>query len=209
MELKFNIDFKELELREVGTWPTPLRAAIVGTVGLLALVLFANLLVGPVLDNIMIAKNNIVAMKQDYSIKHNIAANLDEYRVQMVEMQQMYDKVLHEIPANNKIPELVSEISKEATAEGLKYELIRPGASISKDNLFMELPVSLKLIGSYHGFGRFLSRLAALDRVLTVHDFTITKINDPKLIKDNEIYGQLIFEVDIKAYWLVGDGSNA
>jgi type IV pilus assembly protein PilO len=206
MNLDFKIDFDDLQIREIGSWPLALRIVILFAVVLASLLLFNNLLVSSSLSDINNQQSTIHKLEQDYVVKNNIAANLDEYRAQMQQIQAIYDTAINEIPASAKIASLITQISN---LEGLKYELIKPGTSSSKDNLLMELPINLRVVGTYHGFGRFLSRLAGLKRILTVHDFTIVPLNDAKLLKANESYGMLVFEVQIKAYWLAGETNNA
>jgi type IV pilus assembly protein PilO len=102
------------------------------------------------------------------------AANLDAYKAQLAEMEQSFGAMLRKLPNKTEVPNLLTDISQQGTASGLDQKLFQPNAQIIKD-FYAELPIKMRLTGSFHSIGAFVSGIAALPRIVTLHDVQITQ----------------------------------
>ena len=167
-------DLNELDLSNLGVWPMPVK---------LVLVLIACVLVGvagyyldtegqlQLLDNI--AKKE-VKLRKDFESKQAKAANLQAYRDQLEEMKQSFGAMLRQLPNKTEVAELLVDVSQTGLASGLEFELFKPLAEVPRE-FYAELPIQIKVTGQYHEFGNFISGLAALPRIVTIHDINITR----------------------------------
>ena len=112
-------------------------------------------------------------LKQTFEIKQKKAVNLELYKVQLEEMRRTFGALLRQLPSKTEIPGLIVDISQTGLASGLEIDLFKPGAEVKKD-FYAEKPIQLKVKGSYHEFGRFASGVAALPRIVTLHNITLT-----------------------------------
>jgi type IV pilus assembly protein PilO len=118
-----------------------------------------------------------VALKQTFEIKAKKAANLEEYKAQLEEMRRTFGTLLRQLPSKTEIPALIVDVSQTGLASGLEIELFKPGNEIEKD-FYAEKPIELVVKGNYHQFGTFASEVAALPRIVTLHDISITPGKD-------------------------------
>jgi type IV pilus assembly protein PilO len=100
------------------------------------------------------------------------AANLDAYKAQLAEMEQSFGAMLRKLPNKTEVPNLLTDISQQGAGAGLDQKLFQPEAQINKE-FYAELPIKMKLTGSYHAIGAFVSGIAALPRIVTLHDVEI------------------------------------
>lgn len=121
-------------------------------------------------------------LKQTFEIKAKKAANLEEYKAQLEEMRRTFGTLLRQLPSKTEIPALIVDVSQTGLASGLEIELFKPGNEIEKD-FYAEKPIELIVKGNYHQFGTFASEVAALPRIVTLHDISITpgKNRDDKM----------------------------
>ena len=103
------------------------------------------------------------------------AANLDAYKAQLAEMEQSFGAMLRKLPNKTEVPNLLTDISQQGTAAGLDQKLFQPNAQNIKD-FYAELPIKMRLTGSFHSIGAFVSGIAALPRIVTLHDVEITQV---------------------------------
>jgi len=103
------------------------------------------------------------------------AANLDAYKAQLAEMEQSFGAMLRKLPNKTEVPNLLTDISQQGTASGLDQKLFQPNAQNIKD-FYAELPIKMRLTGSFHSIGAFVSGIAALPRIVTLHDVEITQV---------------------------------
>jgi type IV pilus assembly protein PilO len=113
-------------------------------------------------------------LKQTYQIKAAKAAQLDQYRAQLKTMRMTLDTLLEQLPSETEIPQLIVDISQTALANGLKIHLFKPQAETSQE-FYAEKPIELIMQGSYHQFAMFASDIAALPRIVTLHDIHLTR----------------------------------
>jgi len=120
-----------------------------------------------------------ITLKKDFEKKQAKAANLDAYREQLEEMRQSFGAMLRQLPDKTEVASLLVDVSQTGLAAGLEFELFRPQPE-NKKEFYAELPINIRVLGEYHQFGQFVSGLAALPRIVTVHDVTIEPQKDGK-----------------------------
>lgn len=165
-------DLRSLDINNVGAWPLPVKGVAV------ALMFAAVLGLGywyesqgqfPELDQ---ARQQEKDLKAVYSAKTAKAANLEAYKQQLEEMKQSFGAMLRQLPNKTQVADLLVDISQTGLASGLEFELFKPEAEIPKD-FYAELPITIRVKGHYHDFGAFVSGVAALPRIVTIHDISI------------------------------------
>jgi len=112
-------------------------------------------------------------LRKDFEVKQAKAANLEKYKQQLEEMKQSFGAMLRQLPNKTEVAELIVDVSQTGLAAGLEFELFQPSGEIPKE-FYAELPINIKVRGGYHEFGEFISGLAALPRIVTIHDVKIS-----------------------------------
>lgn len=171
--MKFDASqFEDLELENIGQWPA--AAKLVLTI-FLSLVVIGLGYVGLVSDKItqldQVAAEE-VKLKQSYKSKYHVAANLDLFRAQMLEAEDIFATQLRSLPNSHETPGLLDDITYIGTISGLNFVKLEWQPEISKE-IYIELPIDIEVNGSYHSFGSFVSKIAGLPRIVTLHDFQI------------------------------------
>ena len=165
-------ELRKLDPNQIGAWPWPLRAIV------LALI-FAGVLVAGymfLIKDLLVEKDRVVAEEQElraqFDTKQRRAAALDQYRAQIDEMERTFGAMLRQLPGQTEVENLLVDISQSALAAGLEQELFQPKNEVSRD-FYAELPIEMRLTGAYHEFATFASNVAALPRIVTLHDIKI------------------------------------
>ena len=195
-----NLNLSELTLENVGQWPNPIKIGVA--------VLLSLLLSG--LGYWLIAKENFEqyntllaqegTLKGEFELKQHQASNLQAYRNQMVIMEERFGNMLKQLPTQNEMPGLLEDISKTGIASGLTFQLFAPLPEIQHD-FYIELPIKTAVIGNYHQFAVFLSRVAQMSRIVTLHDFVIGRGGATEVDKKKSASGdQLNMEMTTKIY---------
>lgn len=174
---KFFEQLKQLDPNDPGRWPLPFRMGAVGVIFVIAAALAIYFVAysdqQPILDQ-AIAKEQ--TLKETLRQKAGKAANLDAYKNQLKEMERSFGAMLRQLPNKTEVPNLLVDISQTGLAAGLDEKLFQPSAEIKKD-FYAELPIKIRLTGGYHSIGAFVSGLAALPRIVTIHDIEINPSN--------------------------------
>jgi type IV pilus assembly protein PilO len=176
-------DLNELDFNDIGGWPAP--AKVVAVAFICVLILFAGYYFDTrdQLDEIERQQRTERDLKNTYKTKANKAANLDAYKQQMADMNQSFGAMLKQLPSKTEVAELLVDISQTGLASGLEFELFKPLGEVPLD-FYAELPIQLRMKGDYHEFGNFVSGVAALPRIVTLHDFSIKPGQNGKLIME-------------------------
>src|SRR5690606_38177874 len=124
----------------------------------------------PLLDSARAQEQELLTKLEGKARK---AANLDAYKAQLAEMEQSFGAMLRKLPNKTEVPNLLTDISQQGAGAGLDQKLFQPGPQVNKD-FYAELPIKMRLTGSYHSIGAFVSGIAALPRIVTLHDVEIT-----------------------------------
>jgi len=167
-----DIDLSNLDLGNLGAWPMPVKAALIAVVCIIVLALGYFLDTQKQLDALERNRNEETTLKKDFEAKQAKAANLDAYKKQMEEMQQSFGAMLRQLPSKTEVEDLLVDISQTGLASGIEFQLFKPEAERQID-FYAELPITMKMTGTYHEFGRFVSGIAALPRIVTLHNITI------------------------------------
>jgi type IV pilus assembly protein PilO len=166
-------ELQSLDWREPGRWPLPFRIGAV----VICLVVLTGVLgyffvwsnEEPVLDQYQQEEQKL---RQEFHTKHAKAVNLSIYKQQLADIERSFGALLRQLPGRTEVPNLVVDISQTGLAAGLQEKLFQPGEEVKKD-FYAELPIKIRLSGSYHQFGQFVSGIAALPRIVTLHDIQI------------------------------------
>ena len=186
-------ELRDLDPRDPGRWPFGVRAGAVGvTFVLLTLILVYLFVWQTVRPQLLQHERKEQTLRQDFMTKHSVAANLDVYRHQLVELRRSFGALLRQLPGKTQVPSLLEDISDTAAAAGLKQKLFKPGKETEKE-FYAVLPIQMQLTGGYHQFGEFVSDIAALSRIVTLHDIQIKPIRPGA-------YNQLTLTLTAKTY---------
>ena len=165
---------RDLDPNDPGRWPITFRLGAIGLIFVVAVVLLAYLLAWkPKKPELDAARAEEQALLTKLEQKAKKAANLDAYKAQLAEMEQSFGAMLRKLPNKTEVPNLLTDISQQGTAAGLDQKLFQPNAQNIKD-FYAELPIKMRLTGSFHSIGAFVSGIAALPRIVTLHDVEIT-----------------------------------
>ncbi len=166
-------ELRGLDPRDPGRWPLPVLAGVVGlTFLVLTLVLVYLFVWQTVRPELVRREQQEQALRQEFMVKHGVAANLNVYRQQLKDLRRSFGALLRQLPGKTQVPNLLEDISDTASAAGLKQRLFKPGKETQKE-FYAVLPIQMQLTGSYHQFGAFVSDIAALSRIVTLHDIQI------------------------------------
>ena len=183
MSLNINlseIDINDLDFENMGSWPTAAKVVFAFLLALLVSVVSYFLLVDSKIDELAAAQNTELQLRQVYRTKSASAVNLDLYKQQMVEMEQTFSFLLKQLPTTHETPGLLDDITYVGTTSGLTFIRINWEPEIEKE-FYTELPIKIEVIGDYHQFGSFVSEVAKLPRIVSLHDFSIQTENDERL----------------------------
>ncbi|MEW8471020.1 MAG: type 4a pilus biogenesis protein PilO, partial [Candidatus Thiodiazotropha sp.] len=169
-------DLGELDFNNVGVWPTPIKVIVVILAAIIVLVAGYYLVVEDDINSLEGVQKKEQELRADYSKKQKKASNLEAYRKQLEEMNQSFGTMLRQLPDKTEVAELLVDVSQTGLASGLEFELFKPQEEVPRE-FYAELPIQVKVTGQYHEFGHFISGLAALPRIVTIHDVKISRVS--------------------------------
>ena len=165
-------DFGNLDYENVGSWPTPIKVGA-------ALLVLAFLLVGGyyyqidgLREKLNSERNSEADLRRDFERKSFEAANLEAYKRQMLEMEESFGALVSQLPSDTEVPGLLEDITNKGEQNGLAISKIDLLPEVPQE-FYIELPISIVAVGSYHDLGAFISGMAGLPRIVTLHDFNI------------------------------------
>jgi type IV pilus assembly protein PilO len=166
-------DVNDLDFDNVGSWPLAIKGLI--WAGLVIVVLIAGYYyhIEDMQLELANAEAKEVTLKKDFEAKAFQAANLDAYRQQMVEMEESFGALVSQLPSDTEVPGLLEDITNKGLLNGLDIASIDLQKESAKE-FYVELPIAINASGSYHDLGAFISGMAGLPRIVTLHDFQIT-----------------------------------
>lgn len=186
-------ELQSLDVNDVGRWPLPFRIAVIAIVFTLVVALGVYFFViedrAPRLANLETEEGNL---RISFENKQRKAANYDAYRAQLRNMEESFGTMLRQLPGETEIPSLIVDVSQTGLAAGLQERLFQPQSEIPRD-FYAEKPIRIVLSGSYHEIATFVSGVAALPRIVTLHDI---KINT----EGQNSFDDLTLEVTAKTY---------
>lgn len=194
--MSFAQDIKRLDINNVGNWPPLFKGIAIG------LICLAVIGIGVYLDTTeqykvyQAAQGKEAELKKTFEEKQAKAVSLAAYRKQMEDMQKVFGEMLRQLPSRTEVAALLVDISQVGVASGLEFELFKPEPEIPVE-FYSELPIKVRVNGNFHQFGNFVSGVAALPRIVTLHDFVISQAKDNAKGKRK---GALIMEATAKTY---------
>ncbi len=186
-------ELQALDVNDVGRWPLAFRGAVIAIVFAVVLGLGIYWFIiqdkAPQLDRV---KEEEAQLKLTFENKQRKAANYDAYKQQLAQIEQSFGTMLRQLPGKTEIPSLIVDISQTGLAAGLQEKLFEPQGEIPKD-FYAEKPIKIRLTGGYHEIGNFVSGIAALPRIVTLHNINITP-------EDADNFDSLSMEVTAQTY---------
>lgn len=179
MDLKQFVDsLNNLDFENVGSWPMPVKAFFWVITTAVSGWLVYNFMLSESLMLLETERGKESQLMKEYERKAFQAANLDRYKTQMEEMENTFGALLRQLPKDAEVPGLLEDITHTGLSAGLEFESITLASEQSKE-FYIELPINISVRGGYHALGAFVSGVASLPRIVTVHDFTIKSGDSP------------------------------
>lgn len=185
-----NFDVNDVDFDRIGVWPLPgkIFVCVVLVVVVFALTYYLKVSdLNTQLERVVAEETNL---RQTFETKSFQAANLEEYRAQMIEMEKSFGALLSRLPSDTEVPGLLEDIDARGSESGLDINSIRL-ESEQQSEYYVELPISIDVEGGYHDLGTFVSGVAGMPRIVTLHDFTIARQEDS---------GTLTMQIGAKTY---------
>jgi len=194
-------ELRTLDTSDPGRWPLLFRSVAVGVV-FVAVVAFCIYMFVikteiPLLERAQREEQELRATFED---KQRRAANFDAFRAQLDEIERDFGAMLRQLPGRTEVPNLLVDISQTGLSAGLEEQLFQPMGEIQRE-FYAELPIRIRLSGSYHELGSFVSGIAALPRIVTLHDIAISPV-------DEEVFDELTLDVTAKTYRYLDEDST-
>ncbi len=182
MERKFSIDdLNNLDFNDIGNWPAPAKAVVIIIFSILVGYVGYVLMVKDTIVQLERAEKQQEELKQTYRVRYAQAVNLELYKKQMIEMEQTFSYLLKQLPATHETPGLLDDITYAGTSSGLTFVKINWMPEIEKE-FYTELPIKIDVVGDYHQFGNFVSEVAKLPRIVSLHDFSVSMDKEERLV---------------------------
>lgn len=183
MSLNFNlseIDINDLDIENMGSWPVAAKVIFAIILAALVATLSYFMLIDSKIDELNSAQQKETELRQLYRTRYASAVNLDLYKQQMVEMENTFSFLLKQLSTTHETPGLLDDITYVGTTSGLTFLRINWEPEIEKE-FYTELPIKIDVVGDYHQFGNFVSEVAKLPRIVSLHDFSIQTEQNERL----------------------------
>jgi type IV pilus assembly protein PilO len=170
------IDFNDLDVHNLGSWPATVKFMSGALLLIVVLALGYNFYLKDLQDQLDQSRANEVTLKEQFATKAFKAANLNAYKAQMTEMETSFGALLRQLPSDTEVPGLLEDITRTGLGSGLEFEEIKllPEAA---QQFYIELPIQITVVGAYHDLATFVSGVASLPRIVTLHDFEIKPVD--------------------------------
>lgn len=170
MDLEF--DLNNIDLNSAGEWPLVVKAMLILVVCAIAVAIGYFAFVEKQYKDLERAQREEIELKEDFELKQGKAANLAHYKDQLEEMKETFGTLLRQLPDKTEVDALLVDVSQTGLASGLKFDFFEPLPEVRKE-FYAELPIKIRVVGDFHAFGEFISGLAALPRIVTIHGISI------------------------------------
>ena len=191
--MNFLDELRELDFNDIGRWPLAFRA---GVIAVLFVVVVGFGIFFTIVENkaphLQRAQDDEETLRVTFENKQRKAANYDSYKAQLAQMKQSFGTMLRQLPGETEIPSLIVDISQTGLAAGLQEKLFQPQSEIPRD-FYAEKPIKIRLSGGYHEIANFVSGVASLPRIVTLHNINITP-------EEKDRYDRLSLEVTAQTY---------
>ncbi|CAH0205903.1 type 4a pilus biogenesis protein PilO [Pseudomonas mediterranea] len=166
------VDFSDLDTNNVGSWPMPVKWLAGVLLVVLVLGLGYNFAVSDLEDQLQQVREEENTLKAQFAGKAHMAANLERYIEQMKQMETSFGVLLRQLPSDTEVPGLLEDITRTGLGSGLEFEEIKLLPEVTQP-FYIELPIQITVTGGYHDLATFVSGVAGLPRIVTLHDFDI------------------------------------
>ncbi len=171
-----NIDFNDLDTSNIGSWPPAVKGLAGALLMILVLALGYNFFVSDMESELETKRTEEATLKEQFSSKAHMAANLELYTQQMKEMENSFGILLRQLPSDTEVPGLLEDITRTGLGSGLEFEEIKLLPEVAQQ-FYIELPIQITVTGGYHDLATFVSGVAGLPRIVTLHDFELAPAN--------------------------------
>ncbi|PPD33429.1 MAG: pilus assembly protein PilO [Methylomonas sp.] len=200
-----NLSEVNWDINAAGSWPTPIKIIAGIIISLLVVIADVYYVSLPQLDELEVLEKDEEALKTAFENKQRKAINLPDYRAQLEQIESSLGEMLKQMPTKAEVANLLVDISQTGLASGLEFKLFQPSGEVRKE-FYSELPINIQVVGQYEELGLFVSGLASLPRIVTVHNVNIAPMGkSDKDAKDGK--GSLSMSAIIKTYNEGEDGA--
>jgi type IV pilus assembly protein PilO len=168
-----NVDDINWDFNEAGEWPAQIKVGACLLVAIIICLMWVYADTQEQRERLEVVEKQELTLKKTYETKQRKAASLDAYKQQLKDIEERFGTMLQQLPNKTEIPELLIDVSQAGLASGLEFNLFQPSNEKNK-GFYREKPINIVVIGSYHEFGEFVSNLAALPRIVTIHNVSLT-----------------------------------
>ncbi|GGW78877.1 type 4a pilus biogenesis protein PilO [Alteromonas halophila] len=197
--MKFDVaklkELNELDFEQVAVWPHEVKIVVGAFVAILVGALSYYFIVSPKLPVLEKAEAQEQELKRQFEAKYRIAVNLTAYEEQLARIEKDFSSMLKSLPTSNETPGLLDDITYVGTSSGLNFKMLNWQKEVPKE-FYTELPIEMEVAGGYHNVGEFMSKVADLPRIVTLHDFSIEGEK-----------GSLQLQLQAKTYRAAGSGN--
>jgi len=191
-------DFNNIDFKNAGSLPLPVKAVLLSGLFLLLLGSGYYFLWSPALESLDQAKAKELELRQVFLDKKSQAINLEAYKQQMVEIEKTFGALLKQLPDKSQMDGLLTDINQAGLGRGLEFELFKPGQETQAE-FYAEMPIAIKVLGNYHDLGAFATDISKLSRIVTLNNLSITSSStDTKGSKSSD--SGLVMEAVAKTY---------
>lgn len=186
MESLKKVDINDLDFNNMGSWPGALKVIVGALVFAVLLFLGYHFHLKDLQTNLERTESEEVKLRNEFAGKSFKAANLEAYKEQLVEIEERFGTLLKQLPSDTEVPGLLEDITQMGLNSGLEFESITLQPEVAQQ-FYIELPISIVVQGNYHDIATFVSSVAGLPRIVTLHDFDIAPVSEgnPDLLKMN------------------------
>ena len=171
-----NVDLNDLDTSNMGSWPPAIKALVGVLLMLLVLALGYTFYLSDLQDQLHLKREEELTLKEQFATKARMAANLELYTHQMKEMETSFGVLLRQLPSDTEVPGLLEDITRTGLGSGLEFEEIKLLPEVTQP-FYIELPIQITVTGAYHDLATFVSGVAGLPRIVTLHDFDLAPAN--------------------------------
>ncbi len=168
------VDIKNLDFNDIGNWPQQAKIVFCALLAVVIIFVAWMLLISGKREELAGLESQETTLREEFTKEQQRAVNLEPLKQQLAQMEQVLQQMLRQLPSKTEMPDLIIDISQTALSSGLSNELFEPEQEQIKE-FYAEKPIKLRMVGSYHQFGAFVSGVASLPRVviLTMHDINL------------------------------------
>lgn len=207
MSAKKKFNLSTLDFNNAGAWPGGVKLAACALIAVFILGLIYYFMIMDKREALSGLQQTEESLKATYTEKHGRAANLEHLKIQLAQMKEILEQMMRQLPGKTEMPDLIVDVSQTALASGIVNELFQPGPETPKE-FYAEKPINLRMVGTYHQFGSFMSGVASLPRVviLTMHNISLKPtVRGAKVGADSS----LTLEGTVKTYRYLDEAEQA